>query len=162
MESYRELLRWLALLQRWSYDSGRAVERALFGGEHHLGDRFLKRFEAFKVILLFNAAHTTLFTDYGWHYLWHGEGTGLLKFGGSYVALTDSAKKQLTIVIETMVHLSFYGTIIKNRSSYSHTITASVFDHICRHSVCDAGSKLLSSSTTVCRTLSKCIIGRLA
>ena len=82
--------------------------------------------EIHRIIPLFNAAHTTLFTDYGWYYLWHGEGIGLLKFGGSYVALTDSTKKQLTIVVETMVHSFFCGLSIQ---STSFTVTQSQHLH---------------------------------
>uniref|UniRef100_A0A914V3T9 galactosylceramidase n=1 Tax=Plectus sambesii TaxID=2011161 RepID=A0A914V3T9_9BILA len=47
-------------------------------------------------------AHTTHFTNVGWHYLKHGSGSGLLRGGGSYVSLTDG--QNLTIIIETMSH----------------------------------------------------------
>ncbi|XP_075388486.1 galactocerebrosidase isoform X2 [Tenrec ecaudatus] len=46
------------------------------------------------------SAHTTQFTQPGWHYL---KTVGLLKQGGSYVALTDGLGN-LTIIIETMSH----------------------------------------------------------
>ncbi|XP_072130612.1 galactocerebrosidase isoform X1 [Mobula birostris] len=45
-------------------------------------------------------AHTTQFTQPGWHYL---KTAGHLEKGGSYVALTDG-KGNLTIIIETMTH----------------------------------------------------------
>ncbi|XP_041070917.1 galactocerebrosidase isoform X2 [Carcharodon carcharias] len=45
-------------------------------------------------------AHTTQFTQPGWHYL---KTVGHLQKGGSYVALTDG-KGNITIVIETMTH----------------------------------------------------------
>ncbi|XP_072424371.1 galactocerebrosidase isoform X2 [Chiloscyllium punctatum] len=45
-------------------------------------------------------AHTTQFTQPGWHYL---KTVGHLQKGGSYVALTDG-KGNLTIIIETMTH----------------------------------------------------------
>nr|XP_033808926.1 galactocerebrosidase isoform X2 [Geotrypetes seraphini] len=45
-------------------------------------------------------AHTTQFTQPGWHYL---QTVGHLEKGGSYVALTDG-KGNLTIIIETMSH----------------------------------------------------------
>ncbi|XP_069772273.1 galactocerebrosidase-like isoform X1 [Narcine bancroftii] len=45
-------------------------------------------------------AHTTQFTQPGWHYL---KTDGHLEKGGSYVALTDG-KGNLTIIIETMTH----------------------------------------------------------
>ncbi|XP_032883596.1 galactocerebrosidase isoform X2 [Amblyraja radiata] len=45
-------------------------------------------------------AHTTQFTQPGWHYL---KNVGHLKKGGSYVALTDG-KGNLTIIVETMSH----------------------------------------------------------
>ncbi|GFR85272.1 galactocerebrosidase, partial [Elysia marginata] len=49
-------------------------------------------------------AHTTQFAPVGWRYLSHGQGVGKLPKGGSYVSLTNEAKNQLTIVIETMTH----------------------------------------------------------
>ncbi|XP_030069927.1 galactocerebrosidase isoform X2 [Microcaecilia unicolor] len=45
-------------------------------------------------------AHTTQFTQPGWHYL---QTVGHLEKGGSYVALTDG-QGNLTIIIETMSH----------------------------------------------------------
>uniref|UniRef100_A0A8D0HR55 Galactocerebrosidase n=1 Tax=Sphenodon punctatus TaxID=8508 RepID=A0A8D0HR55_SPHPU len=45
-------------------------------------------------------AHTTQFTQPGWHYL---QGDGHLEQGGSYVALTDGLGN-LTIIIETMTY----------------------------------------------------------
>ncbi|XP_061467888.1 galactocerebrosidase isoform X2 [Rhineura floridana] len=45
-------------------------------------------------------AHTTQFTQPGWHYL---QVDGHLEAGGSYVALTDG-QGNLTIIIETMTH----------------------------------------------------------
>nr|KAI8769927.1 galactocerebrosidase-like [Biomphalaria glabrata] len=48
------------------------------------------------------SAHTTQFTEVGWSYLPHGHGVGMLKGGGSYVALTNADHTQLTIVMETM------------------------------------------------------------
>jgi len=50
------------------------------------------------------SAHTTQFTEVGWHYLQHGSGVGKLKEGGSYVSLICPCHKQLTIVIESMQH----------------------------------------------------------
>ncbi|GFO19227.1 galactocerebrosidase [Plakobranchus ocellatus] len=49
-------------------------------------------------------AHTTQFVPVGWRYLSHGNGVGKLPKGGSYVSLTNDAKDQLTIIIETMTH----------------------------------------------------------
>lgn len=49
-------------------------------------------------------AHTTQFVSIGWKYLSHGNGVGMLPKGGSIVSLTNEAKDQLTIVIETMTH----------------------------------------------------------
>lgn len=49
-------------------------------------------------------AHTTQFVPVGWRYLSHGHGVGQLPNGGSFVSLTNEAKDQLTIVIETMTH----------------------------------------------------------
>jgi len=50
------------------------------------------------------AAHWGQFSQAGWFFLQHGSGVGLLDNGGSYVALTDPTKQQLTIIIETMRH----------------------------------------------------------
>eukprot|EP00916_Digyalum_oweni_P000785 GHVL01001555.1.p1 GENE.GHVL01001555.1~~GHVL01001555.1.p1 ORF type:complete len:477 (-),score=26.76 GHVL01001555.1:847-2277(-) len=50
------------------------------------------------------SAHTTQFTQVGWKYLEHGAGVGMLKGGGSYVALVSPDKKDLTIIVETMSH----------------------------------------------------------
>ncbi|KAK3766451.1 hypothetical protein RRG08_066150 [Elysia crispata] len=50
------------------------------------------------------SAHTTQFVPVGWTYLQHNHGVGKLPKGGSYVSLTNEAKDQLTIVIETMSH----------------------------------------------------------
>lgn len=50
------------------------------------------------------SAHTTQFTEIGWTYLQHGSGVGLLKGGGSYVALVSPDGNDLTIIIETMSH----------------------------------------------------------
>ncbi|RUS72385.1 hypothetical protein EGW08_019845 [Elysia chlorotica] len=49
-------------------------------------------------------AHTTQFTSIGWKYFGHGNGVGKLSKGGSYVSLTNEARDELTIVIETMTH----------------------------------------------------------
>lgn len=49
---------------------------------------------------LWVTAHTTQFTQPGWHYL---PTVGHLNDGGSYVSLTD-LKGNLTIIIETMTH----------------------------------------------------------
>ena len=49
-------------------------------------------------------AHTTQFTSIGWHYLLHGYGVQKLDYGGSFVTLTDESHKQITIIIETMMH----------------------------------------------------------
>ncbi|XP_071090488.1 galactocerebrosidase-like [Haliotis cracherodii] len=49
-------------------------------------------------------AHTTQFTEIGWHYLAHGSGVGNFSGGGSYVSLVSPDGKNLTIVIETMSH----------------------------------------------------------
>ena len=46
-------------------------------------------------------AHHTQFTNYGWHYLAHGNGVGNLASGGTYVSLTDGMGN-LTIIIEAM------------------------------------------------------------
>ena len=53
------------------------------------------------------AAHTTQFTEIGWKYLKHGQGVGHFVFGGSYVSLVSPDGKDLTIVMETMVCISF-------------------------------------------------------
>ena len=49
------------------------------------------------------AAHTTQFTKPGWTYYAHGSGVGNLTKGGSYVSFLCPMKKDLTIVIQTMV-----------------------------------------------------------
>ncbi|GFR85270.1 galactocerebrosidase [Elysia marginata] len=49
-------------------------------------------------------AHTTQFVPLGWRYLRHHKGVAKLSKGGSHVALTNDARDQLTIVIETMSH----------------------------------------------------------
>jgi len=49
---------------------------------------------------LWITAHTTQFAKPGWHYL---KTVGHLKYGGSYVALSDNLGN-LTIIIETMSH----------------------------------------------------------
>jgi len=56
--------------------------------------------------LIYISAHTTQFTDIGWHYLKHGQGVGILGGGGSYVSLVSPKGDQLTIIIETMVIIS--------------------------------------------------------
>jgi hypothetical protein len=48
---------------------------------------------------------TTQFTSPGWRYLKHGKGVGKLNKGGSYVSLVSPDEKDLTVVIETMVHI---------------------------------------------------------
>lgn len=55
-------------------------------------------------IHFFLPAHTTQFTEIGWHYLRHGTGVGKLDLGGSYVSILSPDKQDLTIVIETMVN----------------------------------------------------------
>jgi galactosylceramidase len=52
--------------------------------------------------VLWTAAHWGQFTKSGWFFLQHGTGVGLLDNGGSYVALTDPAGQQLTIIVETV------------------------------------------------------------
>ena len=52
--------------------------------------------------LLFQA-HTTQFTEIGWRYTGYGEGVGPLPEGGTYVTLISPDRKDLTIVVETMV-----------------------------------------------------------
>lgn len=52
--------------------------------------------------VLWVSAHWGQFTKAGWSFLQHGQGVGLLDNGGSYVALTDPAGEQLTIIVETM------------------------------------------------------------
>ncbi|GFR87702.1 galactocerebrosidase [Elysia marginata] len=49
-------------------------------------------------------AHTTQFSSIGWRYFAHGNGVGKLPQGGSVVSMTNEAKDQLSIVIETMTH----------------------------------------------------------
>lgn len=56
--------------------------------------------------MLYFPAHTTQFTQPGWHYL---KNVGHLKKGGSNVALTDG-KGNLTIIVETMVSNFHYIT----------------------------------------------------
>jgi len=54
-------------------------------------------------------AHTTQFVQPGYYYLKHGNGSGKLENGGSYVALVDkNNRKDLTIIIETMVWTGVY------------------------------------------------------
>ncbi|PAA62362.1 hypothetical protein BOX15_Mlig000813g1 [Macrostomum lignano] len=53
---------------------------------------------------LWMTAHTSQFALPGWYYLPVGGGSGRLPSGGSYVGLTDSNTKQLTIIFETMSH----------------------------------------------------------
>lgn len=50
------------------------------------------------------SAHTTQFVPLGWRYLKHHKGVAKLAKGGSHVSLTNDARDQLTIVIETMSH----------------------------------------------------------
>lgn len=57
----------------------------------------------FVCLFSFFTAHTTQFTQPGFHYLSHGEGSGRLMNGGSYVTFIDPKTKDFTIVIETMV-----------------------------------------------------------
>ena len=64
----------------------------------------LKSFMTVKLIYYFSA-HTTQFTSPGWRYLKHGKGVGKLNKGGSYVSLVSPDEKDLTVVIETMVHI---------------------------------------------------------
>jgi len=51
-------------------------------------------------------AHTTQFTKPGWIYLQHGNGTGLLPSGGSYVTLVppNNSEGDFSIIVETMSH----------------------------------------------------------
>lgn len=56
----------------------------------------------------FISAHTTQFTEIGWSYLQHESGVSLLKKGGSFVTLTSPDRKELTIVIETIVSNSLF------------------------------------------------------
>ena len=49
-------------------------------------------------------AHTTQFVKVGWYYLQHGSGVYALSRGGSMVSLVSADDKDLTVVIETMVH----------------------------------------------------------
>ena len=58
--------------------------------------------KSIKCVTVFTAHHTQ-FTAIGWSYLPHGNGSGHLVYGGSYVTLTSPDKSQLTIIIETMV-----------------------------------------------------------
>jgi hypothetical protein len=46
-------------------------------------------------------AHTTQFTERGWHYL-AGDACGMLPSGGSYVSLSPPDGRDVTIVIETV------------------------------------------------------------
>ncbi len=52
--------------------------------------------------ILWTAAHWGQFTKSGWFFLQHGMGVGILDNGCSYVALTDPAGQELTIIVETM------------------------------------------------------------
>ena len=70
----------------------------------------LHTFLSLKFFLL-SAAHTTQFTSIGWSYFSHGNGVGKLPKGGSYVSLTNEAKDQLTLVIETMVRTAHLSTL---------------------------------------------------
>ncbi|GFN82408.1 galactocerebrosidase [Plakobranchus ocellatus] len=51
---------------------------------------------------IWTSAHTTQFTSVGWDYLKHGSGVGTLPKGGTYVALANPRRDQLTIIMETM------------------------------------------------------------
>ena len=57
-------------------------------------------------------AHTTQFVKVGWFYLQHGSGVHGLRHGGSLVSLVSPDDKDLTVVIETMVHFCISFTAL--------------------------------------------------
>ena len=56
------------------------------------------------IIRCVGLAHTTQFVKVGWHYLQDRSGVHVLCHGGSLVSLVSPDDKDLTVVIETMVH----------------------------------------------------------
>ena len=74
---------------------------------------FMLNYHLSSFLFLATTAHTTQFTQIGWSYLEHGKGVGLLEGGGSYVTLMSPDKKDMTIVIETMVR-----GVVKKRGSW--------------------------------------------
>jgi len=57
---------------------------------------------------VWTSAHTTQFTEAGWHYLAVGDGAGLLPDGGTYVTTVSEDVKDFTLVLETLQGQCFY------------------------------------------------------